>query len=126
MAGRNRPAPIQRKNTVTKASIPENILGDLRDSFDHFDSEKTGSIGLHHLKAILQNFTMKNSSRKEIEDEIFRVVDKDQADWNDLLAIISKAYSRGGDVEEIRDLFRIFDKRDRGHANPKDLKNKLH
>ena len=77
MAARNRPAPIQRKNTIVKATIPENILGDLRDSFDHFDHEKTGYIGLHHLKAILQNFTMKNSSRKEIEDEIFRVVEKD-------------------------------------------------
>ena len=78
MTTRTRPAPVQRKNTIiSKASIPENILGDLRDSFDHFDPEKTGNIGLHHLKAILQNFTMKNSSRKEIEDEIFRVVEKD-------------------------------------------------
>ena len=125
MAARNRPAPIQRKNTVVKASIPENILGDLRDSFDHFDPEKSGTIGLHHLKAILQNFTMKNASRKEIEDEIFRQTDKDQANWNDLLAIISRAYSRGGAEEEIRDLFQIFDKRGRGHANPKDLKAKL-
>lgn len=125
MAGRNRPAPIQRKNTIQKAVIPENIIGDLRDSFDHFDPEKTGYIGLHHLKAILQNFTMKTASRKEIEDEIFRVVEKDQAEWNDLLAIVSRKYSRGGAEEEIRDLFKIFDKRERGHSTPHEIKSKL-
>ena len=127
MQNRTRPTVVKRTTGISpkKVSIPENILGDLRDSFDHFDAEKTGYVGLHHMKAILQNFTMKNSSRKEIEDEIFRVVDGEKADWNNLLEIISKAYARGGSEEEIRDLFRIFDRRDRGHATPKDIKSKL-
>ena len=124
----NRPNAVKRQTVVGSKkliSIPENILGDLRDSFDHFDPEKTGYIGLHHLKAILQNFAMKNATRKEIEDDIFRVVDGDKAEWTDLLKIISAKYALGGAEGEIRDLFRIFDKRERGYSNPNELKNKL-
>ena len=46
--------------------LPDFIVADLRDSFNFFDSENAGQISLANLRAILQNFTMSNNSRKEI------------------------------------------------------------
>jgi Ca2+-binding EF-hand superfamily protein len=68
---------------------------------------------------------MKNATRKEIEDEIYAVVETDKADWNDLLVIVGKKYKTAGSESEIRDLWRIFDKRERGHSNPSEIRQLL-
>ena len=50
--------------------FPEYIVRDLRDSFSFFDPQKTGSISVNNVKAILQNFGLSHVPRKEVEDEI--------------------------------------------------------
>jgi Ca2+-binding EF-hand superfamily protein len=122
---RNRPNPVKRQASTIQVKIPEHVIGDLSDSFSYFDPKKTGMIGLHQLSAILQNFTMKNATRKEIEDEIYAVCESDKADWNDLLTIVGKKYKQTGSESEIRDLWTIFDKRDRGYSNPGELRQIL-
>jgi Ca2+-binding EF-hand superfamily protein len=68
---------------------------------------------------------MKNATRKEIEDEIYSVCESDKADWNDLLMIVGKKYKQAGSESEIRDLWKIFDKRDRGYSNPNEMRQIL-
>ena len=98
-------------------------MSDLRDSFNYFDPDKTGFISKEHLKAILENFSMKTSTSKEIEEEIeSQMTGRDDVVWKDMLTIVRKKYNMGADELDIKDLYSIFDKKGVGQADQKEFK----
>ena len=95
--------------------FPEYIVRDLRDSFSFFDPQKTGSISVNNMKAILQNFGLSHVPRKEVEDEIHQVVgSSNKVDWNDTITIVSRMYRHEYRESELRETFKVFDVLGRG------------
>mmetsp|Transcript_21901 Transcript_21901/g.21618 ORF Transcript_21901/g.21618 Transcript_21901/m.21618 type:complete len:109 (+) Transcript_21901:223-549(+) len=46
-------------------------------------------------------------------------------EWNELLNIVTRRYHQGGREQEIKDTFKIFDKREKGYANVSDIRAAL-
>ena len=57
-------------NGLIQMRIPNSILEDLRETFDHFDPNKTGFISLRHFHIILQIFAKRSTKQIQTENEI--------------------------------------------------------
>ena len=106
--------------------IPGEILSDLQDAFKFYDKEDTGNISIPHFRNILHNFGFNKMSKKEIDDEL-RKIDPDfskktQVDFELVRTAVSVRWNKNGKVDEARECFRLFDKRDKGYVTANDLK----
>ena len=97
-------------------------MSDLRDSFHYFDPQGKGYIHRNCVKAILQNFTMKNETNCAIEAEINTQVQGDQVDWTDVLAIVQRKYKQGANEQEMKEMFKVFDKKGVESVPPREMK----
>ena len=83
---------------------------------------------MNNVRGILWNFGFWRMTSKEFEN-VLQSHDIDPRrtylEWNELLAIVTKKYYEGGREQEIRDTFRIFDKRDKGSASIAEVKAAL-
>ena len=106
-------------------NVPKSILEDLRETFDHFDPNKTGAISIRHFHTIIRIFAKRSTTQINVENEIEDIIESKQATWNDVLNLVSKIYRQGAFNDEAQDLFRVFDKKDKGVVCTKDIKEAL-
>ena len=90
--------------------------------------ENPGQIHINNVRGILWNFGFWRMTSKEFEKVLLsHDIDprKNYLEWQELLDIVTRKYYDGGREQEIRDTFKIFDKRDRGSATIADIKKAL-
>ena len=64
-----------KTNFIDPSSIPPlpvDVMSDLKDAFNYYDKNNTGTISLQQFKNILHNFGFHRATRKEMEDELRR------------------------------------------------------
>ena len=109
--------------------LPGDLLADLQDAFQFYDKEDSGYISMAHFRNILHNFGFHKMAKKEIDDELKRAdpqfLQRQAVDFDTVKFVIGYRWNKGGKDEEAREVFRLFDKRERNYITPADLKQVL-
>ena len=118
------------QSKINSINLPGDVLADLQDAFNFYDKEQNGYISMTHFRNILHNFGFHRMSKKEIDEELKTRADPDflkkQAVGFDFVKYcVHQRNHRGGNMEEARECFKLFDKRDRNYINAGDLKQVL-
>lgn len=106
-----------------KFALNEDQANLIKEAFDLFDLEKTGSIDYHELKLTLKAFGFKIT--KQDLQELLDKYDKDNKNrigFEDFIELITDKFSERDPKEEILLAFDLFDTEKRGKINIKNLK----
>jgi Ca2+-binding EF-hand superfamily protein len=79
-------------------------------------------------RGILWNFGFWRMTSKEFEKELDSNgvdISRNLIEWNQLVAIVTKRYYDGGREQELKDTFKIFDRREKGTTSVNEIKNSL-
>lgn len=90
--------------------------------------EASGVIQMSQARGILWNFGFWRMTSKEFEKELMTNgidLTRNTIEWGDLVNIVTKRYYNGGRDQELKDTFKVFDKRDKGMTTVVDIKNSL-
>jgi Ca2+-binding EF-hand superfamily protein len=83
---------------------------------------------MNYVRGILWNFGFWRLTSKDFEKELnSHDIDtkRTSLEWNELLNIVTRKYYQGGREQEIKDTFKIFDRRDRGTTTVAEIKSAL-
>ncbi|OMJ96292.1 hypothetical protein SteCoe_17 [Stentor coeruleus] len=121
---------LNTKNIVKQEiRLPDYLLEDLRIAFSLYEiPEFPGIIQTTQARGILWNFGFWRMTSKEFEKELdTNGVDlsKNTIEWNELVNIVTKRYYQGGKDQELKDTFKIFDRREKGTTTVNEIKNSL-
>lgn len=79
-------------------------------------------------RGILWNFGFWRMTSKDFEKELSANgvdLNKNTIEWTELVNIVTRRYYQGGRDQELKDTFKVFDKRDRGVTTMSEIKNSL-
>jgi Ca2+-binding EF-hand superfamily protein len=79
-------------------------------------------------RGILWNFGFWRMTSKDFEKELdLNGIDqsKNTIEWNELVSMVTRRYYQGGRDQELKDTFKIFDKREKGAVSLNEIKNSL-
>ncbi|XP_069781302.1 centrin-2-like isoform X3 [Narcine bancroftii] len=113
----------QRKKSGPKPELTEEQKQEIREAFDLFDTDGTGTIDVKEIKVAMRALGFepkKEEIRKMISD-----IDKEGSgsiDFNDFLAMMAQKMSEKDSKEEILKAFRLFDDDGTGKISFKNLK----
>lgn len=83
---------------------------------------------MSQVRGILWNFGYWHMTKKDLDRELAALeIDprKPFLEWNEVLALVTRRYIQGGKEQSVKETFKVFDKRERGHANYADIKHAL-
>ena len=116
----------KRKPTVFHdVPLPERVIIDIKDSFAYFDPENTGRITISQLKALLQYIAGVVYARKDLEMAIKDIGDNKTVELKDAERIAYNVWLDAGYEQETKDMFKIFDRKDKGTTNIDEIRNVL-
>jgi centrin-3 len=109
--------------TQAKPELTEDQKQELREAFELFDANKTGSIDLHELKVLMRalGFDVKKPEIIKMVHE----VDPSNAgavDYEQFLEVMAERYASRDPEEEIRKAFQLFDDDHSGKITLKNMK----
>lgn len=113
----------QRKKTGTKPELTEEQKQEIREAFDLFDTDGTGTIDVKELKVAMRALGFE--PKKEEMKKMISDIDKDGSgtiDFEDFLALMTQKMSEKDSKEEIMKAFRLFDDDGTGKISFKNLK----
>lgn len=121
---------IQKQSNKLPDYLVNHIkVDDLRAAVSIYETEdQPGVIQMNYVRGILWNFGFWRLTSKDFEKELTsHNIDTKRTylDWNELLEIVTKRYYSGGREQEIKDTFKIFDRRDRGSTSVSEIKSAL-
>lgn len=114
---------VQRKKTGTKPELTEEQKQEIREAFDLFDTDGTGTIDVKELKVAMRALGFE--PKKEEMKKMISDIDKDGSgtiDFEDFLALMTQKMSEKDSKEEIMKAFRLFDDDGTGKISFKNLK----
>jgi Ca2+-binding EF-hand superfamily protein len=120
--------------TKQEARLPDYLviqtqLEDLRIAFSLYENPEIPEvIQMSQARGILWNFGFWRMTSKEFEKELANNgVDssKNSIEWGQLVSIVTKRYHQGGREQELKDTFKIFDRREKGSTSVSEIKNSL-
>jgi len=100
---------IKAKKAV-KPELSEDQKQELREAFDLFDADKTGTIDLHELKVLMRALGFEVKKPEVIK--LVHDVDPNNVgnvDYDHFLEIMSEKYAERDPEEEIHKAFQLFD-----------------
>jgi Ca2+-binding EF-hand superfamily protein len=104
-------------------------VDDLRAAVAIYETgDQPGVIQMNYVRGILWNFGFWRLTSKDFEKELIsHDIDPKRTflDWNELLSIVTRRYYQGGREQEIKDTFKIFDRKDRGTTTVVEIRNAL-
>ncbi|OMJ86341.1 hypothetical protein SteCoe_12192 [Stentor coeruleus] len=116
----------KRKPTIFQnIQLPERVITDIKDAFTYLDPEDKGFITVNQLKALLQYIAGGVYARKDLERAMKDIGDSSTVDLKDAERIAYNVWLETGYEQESKDLFKIFDKKDKGTTTMEDIKNVL-
>ena len=83
---------------------------------------------MNYVRGILWNFGFWRLTSKDFEKELTaHDIDtkRTSLEWNELLNIVTKKYYQGGREQEIKDTFKIFDRKEKGSTTVAEIKAAL-
>ena len=108
---------ISTKSIVSQ-TLPDDIVSDLKDSFNYYDKDNSSTISMLSFRNILHSFGFAKTSKKELEEELKEhgiEPGRQTIKFPELLSVVTSKWCRhGGKEEEARECFKIFDKKDKG------------
>uniref|UniRef100_A0A8D0GVN2 Calglandulin n=1 Tax=Sphenodon punctatus TaxID=8508 RepID=A0A8D0GVN2_SPHPU len=115
--------PAQRKKTGLKPELTEEQKQEIREAFDLFDTDGSGSIYVKELKVAMRALGFE--PKKEQIKKMIADIDKEGSstiDFEDFLAMMTQKMSERDSKEEIMKAFRLFDDDGTGKISFKNLK----
>lgn len=93
-AAKKKMNPAQTKVSKMDYKLSDEILSEIKDCFDLYDTEKRGQINRTNFKSVLANFGFQGRSSKEIEEEIRDDVDPNKQYFylSEVEAVITKRW----------------------------------
>ncbi|XP_051877561.1 centrin-2 isoform X1 [Pristis pectinata] len=116
-------ATAQRKKPGPKPEITEDQKQEIREAFDLFDTDGTGSIDVKELKVAMRALGFE--PKKEEIKKMIAEIDKEgtgKIDFNEFLSVITQKMAEKDTKEEILKAFRLFDDDETGRISFKNLK----
>ncbi|KAL0613650.1 Centrin-1 [Plecturocebus cupreus] len=116
-------ATSQKRKVVPKPELTEDQKQDVREAFDLFDADGSGTIDAKELKVAMRALGFK--PRKEEMKKMISEVDKEgtgKISFNDFLAVMTQKMSEKDTKEEMLKAFRLFDDDETGKISFKNLK----
>lgn len=113
----------QRKKTGPKIDLTEEQKQEIREAFDLFDADGTGTIDAKELKVAMRALGFE--PKKEEIKKMIADIDKEGTgtiDFNDFLTMMTTKMSEKDSKEEIMKAFRLFDDDETGKISFKNLK----
>ncbi|NP_001090133.1 centrin 4 L homeolog [Xenopus laevis] len=113
----------QRRRTGAKPDLTEEQKKEIREAFDLFDTDGTGTIDVKELKVAMRALGFE--PKKEEMKKIISDIDKDGSgiiDFEDFLSLMTQKMSEKDSKEEIMKAFRLFDDDNTGKISFKNLK----
>jgi Ca2+-binding EF-hand superfamily protein len=113
----------QRKKTGPKPELTEEQKQEIREAFDLFDADGTGTIDTKELKVAMRALGFE--PKKEEIKKMIADIDKEGTgtiDFNDFLTMMTVKMSEKDSKEEILKAFRLFDDDETGKISFKNLK----
>ncbi|XP_044513664.1 centrin-2-like [Gracilinanus agilis] len=114
---------LPRRKLEPKPELSEDQKQEIREAFDLFDTDGTGTIDVKELKVAVRalGFEPKKEEIKKMVSE----VDKEgtgKISFNDFLAVMTQKMNEKDTKEEILKAFKLFDDDDTGKISFKNLK----
>ncbi|XP_030595277.1 caltractin [Archocentrus centrarchus] len=113
----------QRKKTAVKNDLTEEQKQEIKEAFDLFDTDGTGTIDVKELKVAMRALGFE--PKKEEIKKMIADIDKEGSgtiDFGDFLSIMTLKMSEKDSKEEILKAFRLFDDDCTGKISFKNLK----
>ncbi|XP_007933797.1 centrin-1 [Orycteropus afer afer] len=113
----------QRRKTGPKPELTEDQKQEVREAFDLFDADGSGTIDVKELKVAMRALGFE--PRKEEMKKMISYVDKEgtgKISFNDFLAVMTQKMAEKDTKEEIMKAFRLFDDDETGKISFKNLK----
>ena len=111
---KKQPQNCARLEKTSVINMPSDMINDLTEAFAFYDREDTGVISIAHFKNILHNFGFYRLTKREIDDEMRRAdLDFPRRNCVDLpfcKHVIAYRWNKGGNLEEAKECFMLFDK----------------
>ncbi|XP_054886749.1 uncharacterized protein LOC129360507 [Poeciliopsis prolifica] len=117
------PSTSQKKKSSSKAELTEEQKQEIKEAFDLFDTDGTGTIDIKELKVAMRALGFE-PKKEEIKKMVSDVV-KDGAgtiDFDDFLSMMTQKMNEKDSKEEIMKAFRLFDDDCTGKISFKNLK----
>ncbi|KAI5100658.1 caltractin [Silurus meridionalis] len=114
---------IQRKKAAAKQELTEEQKQEIREAFDLFDTDGSGTIDVKELKVAMRALGFE--PKKEEIKKMIADIDKEGSgtiDFNDFLSMMTQKMSEKDSKEEILKAFRLFDDDGTGKISFKNLK----
>ncbi|EGR33088.1 hypothetical protein IMG5_062100 [Ichthyophthirius multifiliis] len=111
---------IKRKQ---KQELTEEQRQEIKEAFDLFDTEKTGTVDYHELKVIMRALGF--DVRKQEVLQIIKEYDRDETghiQYADFVEIMTQRYNDRDPTEEILKAFKLFDEDNSGKISLRNLK----
>ncbi|TNN19416.1 Centrin-2 isoform 1 [Schistosoma japonicum] len=119
--------PLAKKKEITgknlKHELTEDQKQEIREAFDLFDTDKSGTIDIKELKVAMRalGFEPKKEEIRKLLTE-FECDNKDSIDFSDFLKMMSLKMQDKDAKEEMLKAFRLFDDDETGKISFKNLK----
>ncbi|XP_018422081.1 PREDICTED: centrin-1 [Nanorana parkeri] len=115
--------PTQRKKVVPKPELTEEQKQEIREAFDLFDTDGTGTIDVKELKVAMRALGFE--PKKEEIKKMIADIDKEgtgKISFNDFMSSMTQKMAEKDSKEEIMKAFRLFDDDETGKISFKNLK----
>ncbi|PRP73654.1 centrin [Planoprotostelium fungivorum] len=111
------------KKRPPKQELTEDQKHEIKEAFELFDTDRSGSIDHHELKVALRalGFELKREEINEIFSEYDRA-NKGLIDYQDFVDIVTQRITNRDPAEEILKAFRLFDEDNTGRITLKNLR----
>ncbi|NWI81158.1 CETN2 protein, partial [Dryoscopus gambensis] len=116
-------AAAQRKRASPKLELPEEQRREVREAFELFDTDGSGSIDVKELKVAMRALGFE--PKKEEIKKMISDIDKEgtgKISFNDFLAVMTQKMAEKDSKEEILKAFRLFDDDETGKISFRNLK----
>lgn len=113
----------QKKKTGSKPELNDDQKQEVREAFDLFDADGSGTIDVKELKVAMRalGFEPKKEEMKKIVSEVDKE-DTGRVSFSDFLALMTQKMAEKDTKEEILRAFRLFDDDETGKISFKNLK----
>ncbi|NXP57392.1 CETN2 protein, partial [Chloropsis cyanopogon] len=113
----------QRKKACPKLELPEELRWEIREAFELFDTDSSGSISVKELKVAMRALGFE--PKKEEIKKMISHMDKEGTGkiiFSDFLAVVSPRMVEKDSKEEILKAFKLFDDDETGKISFRNLK----
>jgi centrin-3 len=114
---------LGKQNRKKRPELTEDQKAEIREAFDLFDSNRTGSVDYRELKVSMRalGFDVKKAEVMELMKRYDRN-ETGSIQWDDYFEILSEKYLNRDPIEEIVKAFKLFDDEGTGKITLKNLR----